>query len=325
VDAHRKGRYAVVADVELTYCVVNTQQRELLVRGLDAIEREREGLPFATEVLVLDNASTDGSAGAARRHPAVDEVIVREQRKGKAENDTELLRRARGRYALLLNEDSELLPGATLALREALESSPRAGAGGARLLRPDGHAQASAWRFPGPLSALAAALFVHRWTTVQSRGEHVRAVDWAQSAALLVRCEAAREIGWFDPQFFVYSDEVDFCRRLADRGWRTLFVPQAQAIHHEQLSTDGLVPRRRIVELSRNRDRYMRKHHSRAAAWAVRWLTAWTYAVRAVAAYIVPGHDPARYWFHARATLRPGRGEGLREAAGDYNLGGPRL
>ena len=67
----------------MTFCVVNTQQRELLVRGLDAIGREREAVPFATEVLVLDNASTDGSAGAARRHAAVDEVIALEQRRGK--------------------------------------------------------------------------------------------------------------------------------------------------------------------------------------------------------------------------------------------------
>ena len=78
-----------------------------------------------------------------------------------------------------------------------------------------------------------------------------------------MRRDAAEQIGWFDPDFFVYSDEVDFCKRLRDAGWRTLYVPQAAAIHHEQLST-GAVPERRIVELSRNRDRYMRKHHTRA-------------------------------------------------------------
>ena len=112
---------------------------------------------------------------------------------------------------------------------------------------------------------------------MQSRGDAVREVDWAQSAALLVRREAAEQIGWFDPAFFVYSDEVDFCKRLRDAGWRTLYVPGAAAVHHEQLST-GAVPERRIVELSRNRDLYMRKHHTAPAAWAVRLLTAFTYA-----------------------------------------------
>jgi len=304
--------------VELSYCVVNTSQRELLVRGLDAIARERAGLPFATELLVLDNGSRDGSAEAARAHPAVDETIALERRRGKALNDSELLRRARGRYALLLNEDSELRPGATLALWRALEENPRAACAGARLLRPDGAAQASAWRFPTPLTALAGALFLHRLLTVQSAGERTREVDWCQSAALLVRREAAERVDYLDPDFFVYSDEVDFARRLRTAGWRSLYVPAAVAVHHEQLSTD-VVPERRIVEMARNRDLYMHKHHSAAAARAVRWLTAWSYALRALAALALPGRSPDRYRRHVIATLHPDRGEGVREAAEQYN------
>ena len=233
-----ESRVQPVPAVELSYCVVNTSQPELLVRGLDAIARERESLPFATEVLVLDNGSRDGSAQAAHEHPAVDETIALDQRRGKALNDSELLRRARGRYALLLNEDSELRPGATLALWRALQERPEAACAGARLLRPDGAEQASAWRFPTPLTALAGALFMHRLLNVQSRGERTREVDWCQSAALLVRREAAEQVDYLDPDFFVYSDEVDFARRLRDAGWRSVYVPQAVAVHHEQLSTD---------------------------------------------------------------------------------------
>lgn len=305
-------------EIELTYCVVNTSQRELLVRGLDAIARERAAVPFATEMLVLDNGSRDGSAQAAREHPAVDEVIALPQRRGKALNDSELLRRARGRYGLLLNEDSELQPGATLALHGALEADPRAACAGAKLLRPDGAEQACAWRFPTPFTALAGALFLHRLFTVQSRGDGTRHVDWCQSAAMLVRREAAAQVDYLDPDFFVYSDEVDFAKRLHDAGWHSIYVPSALAIHHEQLSTDS-VPERRIVEMARNRDLYMRKHHSPAAARAVRWLTAWPYALRTLAALVLPGHSPRRYWRHVTATLHPERGEGLREAADAYN------
>lgn len=307
-----------MADVELSYCVVNTSQRDLLVRGLDALAREREALPFATEVLVLDNGSRDGSMEAARKHPAVDEVIALGERRGKAMNDSELLRRARGRYALLLNEDSELRPGATLALHEALERNPLAACAGAMLLRPDGAKQACAWRFPTPLTAFAGALFVHRLFTVQSKGIRTREVDWCQSSALLVRREAAAQVDYLDPDFFVYSDEVDFARRLRDAGWRSLYVPSAVAVHHEQLSTDT-IPEPRIVEMARNRDLYMHKHHSRASALAVRLLTAWSYGVRAFAALLLPGHSPKRYGRHVTATLWPSRGEGLREAAERYN------
>jgi N-acetylglucosaminyl-diphospho-decaprenol L-rhamnosyltransferase len=310
-----------MADVELSFCVVNTSQRELLLRGLDAIGAERGALPFASEVLVLDNGSRDGSARAAPEPPAVDATIVLERRRGKALNDSELLRRARGRYGLLLNEDSELLEGATIALWRALEEHPRAALAGARLLRPDGSAQPSAWRFPTPLTALAGALFLHRLFTVQSRGTSVREVDWCQSAALLVRREAAGEVDYLDGDFFVYSDEVDFARRLRDSGWRCLYVPGASAIHHEQLAT-GSAAERRIVEMARNRDLYMHKHHSAAASLAVRVLTAWSYAVRALLALLVPGRDPARFWRHVLATLRPGRFEGLREAAERYNREG---
>ena len=308
-------------DVELSYCVVNTSQRELLVRGLDAIAAERAELPFATEVLVLDNGSRDGSAEAAQAHATVDETIALDERRGKGLNDSELLRRARGRYALLLNEDSELRAGATLALWHALQERPGAACAGAKLLRPDGREQPSAWRFPTPLTALAGALLLHRLYTVQSGGSQTREVDWCQSAALLVRREAAAQVDYLDADFFVYSDEVDFARRLRDAGWRSVYVPSAVAVHHEQLST-GVVPERRIVEMARNRDLYMRKHHSAAAALAMRWLTAWPYALRALVASVLPGHEPLRYWRHVTATLRPSNGEGLREAAERYNREG---
>jgi GT2 family glycosyltransferase len=303
---------------EVSYCVVNTAQRDLLARALDSIAAERARVPFGCEVLVLDNGSDDGSAQLAQAHPAVDAAIVSRQRRGKALNDSALLRRARGRYALLMNEDTELAPGATTGLYEALQQHPEAALAGAKLTRPDGAAPPCAWRFPTPLTALATALGLQRLVVVQSRGAKTREVDWCQSSALLVRREAAAAVGYLDSDFFVYSDEVDFARRLRDAGWRSLYVPGAVALHHEQLAT-GAGARRRIVELSRNRDLYMRKHHSPGAALAVRGLTAWAYALRALAALALPGRQPGRYWRHVWATLMPARGEGLREAAEAYN------
>lgn len=273
---------------------------------------------FETEVLVLDNGSDDGSAGAVRSLGSGISLIEIGERRSKAVNDSELMERARGRYCLLLNEDSELLPGASAALRAALEADSRAGCAVGVLRRPDGLVQPSAWRFPGVGTALLQAFFLHRWFVVQSRGSVVRRVDWGQSAAMLVRREAAAAIGWMDGDFFVYSDEVDFQKRLADAGWHTLYVPDAVAIHHEQLSTD-VVPERRIVELARGRDRYMRKHHGRLAALAVRVLTAWAYLVRMLVALALPGHDWRRYRRDVTAALWPARGEGLREAAAARN------
>jgi N-acetylglucosaminyl-diphospho-decaprenol L-rhamnosyltransferase len=215
--------------VELTYCVVNTEQRQLLSYCLDAIARERATVDFETETLVLDNASRDGSAETARAHAVTTEVITLDRRHGRGENATELLKRARGRYCLLLNEDSELEPGATAALHFALDLARDAGAAGATLVTPDGVQQPSAWRFPSAWTALLSLVGLRRRFVVQSRGDRVRDVDWAPAAALLVRREAAEAVGWIEP------DEVGFCRRLRAAGRRVLYVPDARAVHHEHL------------------------------------------------------------------------------------------
>jgi N-acetylglucosaminyl-diphospho-decaprenol L-rhamnosyltransferase len=302
----------------LSYCVVNTNGREHLLACLEAIRRTHPA-EVEHEILVLDNASEDGSVDAVRERDPEVRVIARTRRAGKAANDTELLREASGRFCLLLNEDSELEPGAASALLEEMERDSRAGAAGARLLRRDGEPKACAWRLPGVGTALAGALFLHRWVTVQSRGASTRPVGWVQSSAMLVRREAAAAVGYLDPDFFVYSDETDFCKRLHDAGWRILYVPAARAVHHDQLSTDPVARTRRTVEFHRNRDLYMRKHHSRAVAAVVRALTAWFYLVRAALALVLPGDPPRWYLLHARQALSPGRGEGLREAADEFN------
>jgi N-acetylglucosaminyl-diphospho-decaprenol L-rhamnosyltransferase len=311
--------------MELSYCVVNTNGRELLLACLEAIGRTHPS-GIEHEILVLDNASDDGSPGAvASRFPEV-RVIARDRRAGLAENNSLLLREARGRFCLLLNEDSEILEGAAGALLDALRADPEAGAAGAQLLDPDRNPIPCAWRLPGLGTATAQALFVHRWLVTQDSGTHpgdggeVREVGWVQSAAMLVRREAAEEMGYLDPDFFVYSEETDFQKRMRDAGWRILHVPAARAVHREQLATDRSAGARRVVQFHRGRAMYMRKHHSRTVALLARLLWAWSYLPRAIAALFVSGHDPGWYWLHARRALRPSRGEGMREAAEAYNL-----
>ena len=298
----------------LSYCVVNTNGRDYLLACLEAIERTHpEGME--REVLVLDNASTDGSAEAVRARGGEIRLIERKKRTGKGENDSTLMHEARGKYCLLLNEDSELRAGAAGALVEALEADPKAAVATAQLLNSKGEPVPCAWRFPGIGTALAGALFLHRWLTVQSKGDSTRRVDWGQSSALLVRREAAAEVDFMDPEFFVYYDECDFAKRLAEAGWHSLFVPAAEAIHHDQLSTDLGKGLPRIVEFHRNRDLYMRKHHGGGAALAVRLLTAWSYAVRAIAATAMPKQPARVYWAHARQSLFPRRGASIADNA----------
>jgi N-acetylglucosaminyl-diphospho-decaprenol L-rhamnosyltransferase len=300
--------------VLLSYCVVNTNGRDLLLACLEAIDSTTPP-DLEHEVLVLDNASDDGSAEAVRSLGGDIRLIALEHRQGKAANDSRLLQEAHGEYCLLLNEDSELQPGAVPALLGALRTDKHAAAAGTQLLAPDGREVPCAWRLPGVDTALAGALFLHRRFTVESKGTATRPVGWVQSSAMLVRRDAAETVGWLDPDFFVYSDETDFCKRLGDAGWRTLYVPTARAIHHDQMAQDARGTERRIVEYHRGRDRYLRKHLGPVRAALLRPLLAWPYLLRALAAVVLPGHSPRRYWLHARQALRPGAGEGLREAA----------
>ena len=146
----------------LSYCVVNTNGRELLLACLAAIERTHPA-GVEREVLVLDNASDDGSAEAVRGLGGGIRLIELERRAGKAENDSTLMREARGRYCLLLNEDSELRPGSSAALTRGARGRPeggRCGAAAARLRRASrspapGASPASGWRSPGRSSCTA--------------------------------------------------------------------------------------------------------------------------------------------------------------------------
>jgi N-acetylglucosaminyl-diphospho-decaprenol L-rhamnosyltransferase len=298
----------------LSYCVVNTNGRDFLLACLSAIDRTHPA-GVEREILVLDNASTDGSADAVRALGGDIELIEQPRRTGKAANDSLLMERAKGRYCLLLNEDSEVKPGTVSVLIAALEADPRAAAATPQLLDSGGSPTPCAWRFPGVGPALAGAFFLHRWLTVQSTGKVTRRVDWAQSSALMVRREAAAQVGFMDPDFFVYYDECDFAKRLAEAGRHELFVPGAAAVHYDQLSSDLAAGLPRIVEFHRNRDLYIRKHGGRVAAVAVRALTAWAYTLRALAATVIPGQPAEIYRAHALQALFPARGTGLRERA----------
>ncbi len=180
--------------MDLSYCVVNTNGRELLLECLDAIERTHPA-GLEGEVLVLDNCSDDGSVAAVEASSHDARVIALDRRTGKAENDSTLLREASGELCLLLNEDSQLQDGATEALVAALRAAPEAASAGAQLLSTEGEPKPCAWRLPGIGTALAGLLLLHRVVTVQSGGGRTRSVGWTQSSAMLVRRARGRRGG----------------------------------------------------------------------------------------------------------------------------------
>jgi hypothetical protein len=297
-----------VPDVSVS--LVNTSSRDLLLACLESLQGSD------VELVVLDNASEDGSAAAVReRFPDV-RVIEQRYRAGFGANHNTVIRATTGRYVFVLNEDTTSDDWGFDRMVAHLDANPRVAALAPRLVYPDGRPQASAWRFPSPATAALGLVTLGRAGIVQSGGTETRDVDWAMAAALLLRREALDEVGVFDEGFFIYSEETDLCRRLRGAGWRTQYFPQVTVVHHESQFSVG-IPERRINEMWRGRHRYWQKHHSSAGARVAALSTGGQYAARA----LLRRRDPdfaARMRLHARDATRV-RGPGLRELADEWN------
>jgi N-acetylglucosaminyl-diphospho-decaprenol L-rhamnosyltransferase len=297
---------------DFSISIVNTNSRNLLLACLASL-REVEA-----EIVVLDNASEDGSVDAVReRFPHV-RVIAQEYRAGFAANHNTVIRETTGRFVYALNEDTTSDDWGLDRIVAHFDANPRVAAIGPRLVYPDGRHQDSAWRFPSPAVASLGLLTLGRVGVKQSHGETPRAVDWVMGAAIVLRREALDDVGLFDEGYFLYSEEVDLCVRLRRAGWEVHYFPRVTVVHYEsQFSAE--IPERRINEQWRSRHRYWRKHHSPAGARVAALATGGQYALRAALASASRrrGIGP-RMRLHARDSLRVD-GPGLRELAEEWN------
>jgi N-acetylglucosaminyl-diphospho-decaprenol L-rhamnosyltransferase len=310
--AERHARARSAPDVSVS--IVNTSNRELLLACLDSLSGED------VEVVVLDNASEDGSAGAVREAFPEVRLIAQDHRAGFGANHNTVIRATAGRYVLVLNEDTTSESWGFDRVTTYLDGHPRVAALGPKLVYPDGRRQDSAWRFPTPAVSALGLVTLGKVGVKQSRGEAPREVDWVMGAALLLRREALDEVGLFDEEFFLYSEEVDLQYRLRQAGWDVHYFPEVTVVHHESQSSAG-IPERRINEMWRSRHRYWRKHHSRAGARIAALATGAQYAARALlspAARRGSGFG-GRMRLHARDAWRVS-GPGLRELAEEWNV-----
>jgi GT2 family glycosyltransferase len=293
--------------LDLSVSIVNTNSRELLLACLDSIAGSE------AEIVVLDNASEDGSADTVRERFAHVRVIAQEFRAGFGANHNTVIRGTSGRYVYVLNEDTTSSDWGFDRIVAYLDARPRVAALGPKLVYPDGRRQDSAWRFPTPLVSALGTLTLGKLGVKQSHGETPRPVDWVMGAALVLRRAALDEVGLFDEGFFLYSEEVDLQYRLRQAGWEVHYFPEATVVHHEsQFSAD--IPERRINEMWRSRHRYWQKHHSGAGARVAALSTGAQYAARAV----LSRSRRARMRLHARDSWRV-TGPGLRELAEEWN------
>jgi N-acetylglucosaminyl-diphospho-decaprenol L-rhamnosyltransferase len=256
---------------QLSVVVVNHNAGPYLERCLDSVAASSGELPV--EVVVVDNASRDGSARVAQERPDV-RVIENRTNLGFAAAANIGIRVTEGPYLLLLNPDAEIVSGTLAGLVKVADERADAGAIGALVRNPDGTIQPSARRIPGTFEALMHAFLGpvvpgNRWTGAYTMAawdrSSEREVEWVSGSAMLLRRSALHYVGVFDEGYFMYVEDVDLCTRLRRAGWTVLFSPELEVTHEVGVSARSQ-SRRMAREHSRSIYRYFTKHRAGGAA-----------------------------------------------------------
>ncbi len=254
--------------VDVSVCIVNWNTREHLRECLRSLQENVTGVEI--EVVVVDNASADGSADMVREeHPWV-KLLAQDENTGYAAGNNVAMWEAGGRYKLLLNADIVVRPGSVEYLVDFLDEHEKAGAVAPRLRHKDGSIQRTCRSFPDPEVVLYEALGLRRLFPRSRRfGKYrmswwdyddERVVDQPMASALMLRDEALAEVGPFDESFRIFFNDVDLCRRLWDEGWEVWFTPEVEMLHEGGASTRQ-VWGDMIVESHRSLMAYYRKHY----------------------------------------------------------------
>ncbi|MFQ5613623.1 MAG: glycosyltransferase family 2 protein [Anaerolineae bacterium] len=271
--------------MDLSIIIVNWNVKELLRDCLHAILAA--DVSFELEIIVVDSASTDGSAAMVEAEFPQARLIASSENLGFARGNNLGVSLARGRYFLLLNPDTRLEDEALAAMLSYMDRHPGVGVVGPQLRYPDNRVQSSRRRFPTPGSLFWESTLLGQWFP---HNRHIRAyhladqaddipqaVDWITGAALFIRAAAWQQVGPIDEALFMYFEETDWCRRCARAGWAIHYLPAARVIHYEGKSSEQ-VPAARAIRFQRSKVYYTRKWFGWRWALALRLFLLLTFA-----------------------------------------------
>ncbi len=301
--------------MDISIIIVSWNTRDLLTQCLQSVEactinEER----FSVETFVIDNASTDGSPQMVHKHFPHVHLIENVQNVGFARANNQAIPQSTGRYVVLLNSDTEVLPGALAAMGEFMEAYPQAAGCGPVLLNADGTLQPSCHPMLTPEREFWRLMFLDRiWpraTYAQTRWDQStpRQVEVIKGACFMLRREALNQVGLLDDQYFMYTEEMDLCHRLLEAGWTLWWVPEAKVKHYGEASSRQAAEEM-YIQLYRSKAQFHRKFGgSRRAEHFKRllWLAYWPrFITVALAAKLKPGlAGRARTYRRLLAELR---------------------
>ena len=268
--------------VDLSIVILSWNVRDLLRQCLESVASDRppsaDYLPLATEIIVVDNASSDDSVEIVRAEFPEARLIVNSTNRGYTGGNNDGIAAATGRYVLILNPDTRVLGDALAVMVAYADAHPEVGVVGPQLLNPDGSVQSSRRRFPTLMTGLfestwleplAPRNILRRYYVLDQPDDAIQEVDWLFGACFLVRRKVIEQVGALDEGFFMYSEEMDWCRRIRQAGWKVVYLPEAQVIHYGGKSSDQIAAQRHIY-FQTSKVRYFRKHHGALTAGVLR-------------------------------------------------------
>ncbi len=272
---------------DVSVIIVSWNTREILKDCLRSVYEQTEGIEY--EVIVVDNASGDGSAEMVKQDFAQAILIRNIRNMGFAAANNQGMAVAKGRYVLLLNSDTVVLDNAIAKAVEFADGHPGAAVTGCRVLNSDGSLQPTCFMFPSLLNMVLAASYLYKLLprsrffgrermTWWDRDDE-RDVEVVTGCMMLVRRSAIEEVGVMDERYFMYCEETDWCYRFRRAGWCVIFTPSAEIIHLGGQSSRK-VRKEMLIQLKLSVLKFMKKHHGWAAHKAACLLTVAFFAAR---------------------------------------------
>jgi GT2 family glycosyltransferase len=254
----------------LSICIVTYQARDYLKRCLDSIHEGQHWLD-KLEIIVVDNASIDGTVEMIKGDFPQVHVIENLENRGFSASMNQALRIAHGRFLLLLNPDTIVFPATFDHLIHFIEAHPEAGIYGPKVLNPDGTLQKPCRRgesrpwavisyFTGLSRLFPKSKFFSEYLMSYLDEDETHEVAGISGSCMLIRCEVVDQIGLLDERFFAYQEDADYCFRARQAGWKVFYVPAAKIIHYGGLGGSHVHPYRSTIEWHRSYWLYYRKN-----------------------------------------------------------------
>lgn len=238
---------------ELSIVIVNYNTAKLVLDCITSIEKSKPKTSY--EVMVVDNGSKDVNTFSLP--PKNFRLIVNSENLGFAKANNQGIRDARGELILLLNSDTLVKKGTIDNLLEFAKRTPKVGVVGSKLLNKDGSLQPSVFRFPTILNAVRQYWFGKKglFDKYLPKGKRAVRVDAVVGAAFLITPKALKDVGLFDERYFMYFEDIDYCRRVKRAGLKVFYLPSSAVIHYHGVSGTSIAPRvqqwRRLIPSSK--------------------------------------------------------------------------